>query len=116
MKIPRWLNLANLFTLGRLLAVPFAVQAILQGEHQRALVIVFIGGMTDAVDGALARRFGMMTSVGAYFDPIVDKIFLSAVYISLAASSGVPPWWLVIEIFARDLLLLVSSAFAMRFL
>jgi len=106
--MPRWLNIANLFTLGRLIAIPFAVQAILAREHQRALVIVLVAGLTDAIDGALARRFGLMTSVGAYFDPIVDKIFLSSVYLSLAAISRVP-WWLVIEIFTRDLLILGSS-------
>jgi len=114
--MPRWLNLANLFTLARLLAVPFAARAILLGEHRRALIIVLAAGLTDAVDGAIARRFGMMTPEGAYLDPVVDKIFLSVVYISLAASSGVPPWWLVGVIFARDFLLLASTAVAMRFL
>lgn len=104
------LNVANLLTLARLLAVPFAVQAILSGEHRRALVIVLVAGLTDTIDGAIARRFGVATTAGAYFDPIVDKIFLSAVYVSLAASSGRPPWWLVIEIFTRDVLILASSA------
>src|SRR5436190_3789868 len=102
--MPRWINIANFFTLARLLAVPFAVQAILAGEHTRALWIVLAAALTDAVDGAIARRFGMMTAAGAYFDPIVDKLFLSAIYISLAIVSTVP-WWLVIEIFTRDLVI-----------
>jgi cardiolipin synthase len=113
--VPRWLNVANLFTLARLAAVPFAVQAILHGEHQRALVIVLAAALTDAIDGALARRFGITTSVGAYFDPITDKIFLSAVYIALAKISSVP-WWLVIEIFLRDFLILAASGAAILFL
>ncbi len=115
MKIPRWANLANLFTLARLLIVPFATQAILQRHPQRALILVLIAGLTDGIDGALARRFGMMTPAGAYFDPIVDKIFLSAVYIALALSSAVP-WWLVAVIFGRDFILLASSLIAMRVL
>ena len=113
--MPRWLNLANLFTLIRLAAVPFAVQAILRQQHDRALTIVLVAGLTDIIDGTLARRFGMATSVGAYFDPITDKIFLSAVYIALATISSVP-WWLVIEIFARDFLILAASGAAILFL
>src|SRR5258705_1121480 len=106
--MPPWLNLANLFTFARLLAAPFAVQAILREQHGRALAIVLVAALTDTIDGALARRFGMATSAGAYFDPIVDKVFLSAVYFSLAIISTVP-WWLVIEIFTRDVLILAAS-------
>lgn len=108
------MNAANLFTLLRLAAVPFAVRAILAGEHVQALLIVGIAAFTDAVDGAIARRFGQVTDAGAYFDPIVDKIFLSAVYISLALIASAP-WWLVIEIFARDLLILALSGAALAF-
>lgn len=113
--VPRWLNIANLLTLARLAAVPFAVRAILSSHHGKALAIVLAAGLSDTVDGALARRFGMTTSVGAYFDPIVDKVFLSAVYISLAMISSVP-WWLVVEIFARDFLILASCGAAILFL
>jgi cardiolipin synthase len=112
--VPRWINIANLFTLVRLACVPFAVQAILRQQHDRALTIVLIGGLTDVIDGTLARRFGMATSVGAYLDPITDKIFLSAVYIALAMISSVP-WWLVIEIFVRDFLILAGSGAAILF-
>jgi cardiolipin synthase len=112
---PPWLNIANLFTLARLAAVPYAVRGILLGQHGRALVIVLAAGLSDTVDGAIARRFGMTTSVGAYLDPIVDKIFLSAVYISLAMIASVP-WWLVVEIFARDFLILASCGVAIVFL
>jgi cardiolipin synthase len=112
--VPRWVNAANLFTLLRLTLVPFAVRAILTGQHERALTLVLIAGLTDVIDGTLARHFGMATSVGAYFDPIVDKCFLSAVYISLAVVSKVPRW-LVIEIFTRDVLILGACGAAMLF-
>lgn len=88
--------------------------AILAGRHGRALALVLAAGLTDTIDGALARRFGMATETGAYLDPIVDKIFLSAVYISLARISVVP-WWLVIEIFSRDILILALCAAALLF-
>jgi cardiolipin synthase len=114
-RVPRWLNIANLLTLARLACVPFAVQAILRQQHERALAIVLAAALTDTIDGALARRFGMATNVGAYLDPITDKIFLSAVYIALAKISSVP-WWLVIEIFARDFLILAASGASILFL
>src|SRR5258708_36898236 len=98
-EVPPWLNAANLFTLVRLAAVPFAVQAILLQHHGRALAIVLAAGLTDAVAGALARRFGMATSVGAYLDPIVDKLFLSAISTPLASLPSVR-CWLYIEIFS----------------
>jgi cardiolipin synthase len=113
--VPRWLNLANLFTLLRLVCVPFAAAAILRGDHGRALWIVLAAGLTDAIDGALARRFGMATAAGAYFDPIVDKLFLNCVYIALGAISSVPGW-LVIEILARDILILTGAGVAILFL
>ena len=114
-RVPHWINLANLFTLVRMACVPFAVHAILREQHGRALAIVLVGGVTDIIDGTLARRFGMATSVGAYLDPITDKIFLSAVYICLAAISSVP-WWLVIEIFSRDFLILAGCGAAILLL
>lgn len=115
MLAPRWLNVPNLFTLARLAAVPFAVRDILTSQHGWALVIVLVAGLSDAIDGTIARRFGMATRVGAYLDPIVDKIFLSAVYISLAMI-GTVPWWLVVEIFTRDFLILAACGVAILFL
>jgi len=106
--MPDWINIANLFTLGRLLAVPFAALDILAGNHTRALTIVLVAALTDVIDGTLARRLGVATNAGAFLDPIVDKIFLSAVYICLAMISTVP-WWLVVEIFTRDAIILASS-------
>jgi cardiolipin synthase len=97
-----------------LAAAPFAVYSILTGRHDRALAIVLAGGLTDTIDGALARRFGSATEAGAYLDPIVDKIFLSAVYITLA-QIGAVPWWLVIGIFSRDFLILSLCGAAILF-
>ena len=64
--VPRWVNAANLLTLLRLGLVPFAVSAILAGQHGRALSLVLIAGLTDTIDGTLARHFGMATTVGAF--------------------------------------------------
>jgi cardiolipin synthase len=112
--VPSWVNLPNLITLLRLAAVPFAVNAILAMRHDVALAIVLAAGLTDTIDGALARRLGTATEAGAYLDPIVDKIFLSAVYITLA-QIGAVTWWLVIGIFARDFLILAICGAALLF-
>ncbi len=103
------LKLPNLLTLVRLASVPFVVQRILAGDHTSALALFLLAAVTDALDGFLARRFKQTTRTGAYFDPITDKIFLSAAYIALAAAAQVP-WWIVILIFARDVLIVSGAA------
>ena len=69
-------NAPNLFTLLRLVLTPFVAAAILHGQFGRAIILFFVAGASDAIDGFLARRFGASTAVGAYFDPIADKILL----------------------------------------
>lgn len=111
----RWWNPANLFTLARLLLAPLVFLEIVRGEAFRALAIFAIAAVTDLIDGALARHFGFATPGGAYFDPIVDKILLSGVYLALAAV-GVVPWWLVAIIFGRDLFILGGSCVIVIFI
>jgi len=66
------------------------------------------------MDGLLARRFGIVTRVGAYFDPVADKILLVVVYLSLGAARAIP-WWMVVLVFARDLLILGMAAYGLLF-
>ncbi|MCI0365698.1 MAG: CDP-alcohol phosphatidyltransferase family protein [Phycisphaerales bacterium] len=96
-----------------MLSIPFLVQAILNRQVRIALAILFFAALTDAIDGALARRFGMATGAGAYFDPIADKLLLSAVYVSLAVAGSVPVW-LVVLVFSRDAIILAAAAVALR--
>ena len=81
--MPRWFNLANFFTLFRLILVPYVVGAILDGRHSRALELFFVAAVTDGIDGVLARTYGMATQVGAYLDPIADKCLLSGIFLAL---------------------------------
>lgn len=101
------MNVANLFTLVRLLLAPVVIQAILDGRHVAALAIFAAAAATDYLDGAAARRFGWATQAGAYLDPIADKVLLSGVFLALAAARLVP-WWLVGIIFGRDLFILLG--------
>ena len=107
-------NLPNLFTLVRLLLAPFVAADILHGHYARALVLLFLAGVSDALDGFLARRLGESTRVGAYFDPIADKILLSVVYVSLGIA-GAAPWWMVGMVFGRDVLILAMAACGLLF-
>src|SRR6266545_1357783 len=70
------LSIPNLITLGRILLVPVVVWAITAGELRIAFVLFLAAGISDAVDGFLAKRFGMATELGAYLDPLADKAML----------------------------------------
>jgi len=107
--MPRWFNVPNLFTILRLILAPVVIQAILDGRHQAALAVFAAAAVTDVLDGATARHFGMATQTGAYLDPIADKCLLSGVFLALAAA-GIVPWWLVGIIFGRDLYIVLGVA------
>jgi cardiolipin synthase len=108
------LNLPNLVTLARLILAPFVAIDILNGRYGRAIILCFLAGITDVFDGLLARRFGEPTQVGAYFDPIADKILLSVVYVALGVAHAIP-WWMVAVVFGRDVLILAMSACGLLF-
>jgi len=108
--MPRWVNLANLFTLLRLVLVPFIIVAIIQGNHIWALVLFACAAITDIMDGATARHFGLTTQAGAYLDPIADKCLLSGVFLALGLAELVPHWFVAV-IFGRDLYILCAVGF-----
>jgi len=93
---------------------PFVVLAILDGRYARAIVLFFIAGVTDAVDGSIARKLGQSTRAGAYLDPIADKLLLAAIYVSLGVTHDIP-WWMVALVFARDILILAMAAYGLMF-
>ena len=106
-------NLPNFFTVIRLLLTPFILEALWKFQFRKALVLVLIAGATDALDGYLARQFGWTTRLGAYLDPIADKLLLVSVYIMLGVDRAIP-YWLVWVVLGRDVLILamVGIAFA----
>jgi cardiolipin synthase len=108
--MPRWVNVANLLTVLRLLLVPFVILAILNGNHIRALALFAGAAVTDALDGIAARELGSPTRLGAYLDPIADKCLLSGVFLALAVAH-LAPRWLVVLVFGRDLYILAAAAF-----
>src|SRR5260370_36396627 len=87
----RLVSIPNLITLGRILLVPVVVWAITAGEMRVAFILFLAAGISDAVDGFLAKRFGMGTELGAYLDPLADKAMLVSIYIALGIIEAVPP-------------------------
>ncbi|MBP2314015.1 CDP-alcohol phosphatidyltransferase family protein [Azospirillum soli] len=95
------MSIPNIITFGRILIVPVAVYFILAGELGVAFWLFVGAGISDAVDGAVARMFRARTVLGAYLDPIADKALLVSVYVSLG-HVGELPLWLVILVVFRD--------------
>jgi len=112
--MPPWLNLANLFTLVRLLLTPIVIGAIVEGRHGLALAVFFLAALTDVLDGWAARRRAASTSAGAYFDPIADKCLMSGVFVALAAAAMIP-WWVVALVLGRDLYIVLGALILMAF-
>jgi len=108
------LTAANFATLVRLILAPFVCADILHGHYGRAIILCFIAGFTDVIDGLLARRLGGGSRVGAYFDPIADKILLSVIYVALGLAHAIP-WWMVCIVFGRDILILGMAAYGLLF-
>ena len=98
------MTIPNLISIGRLLLVPLIVWLIVAGQHHLAFWVFVIAGISDAVDGFLARQFDLRSDLGAYLDPIADKALLVSIYISLAYVEAIPPW-LAILVVSRDLLI-----------
>src|SRR5450830_1613361 len=107
------LNIPNLITLGRILLVPIVVWAIASGTMWIAFVLFVGAGVSDAVDGFLAKRFNMTTVLGAYLDPLADKALIVSIYLTLGIN-GFIPRWLVIMVVSRDIM--IVGAFMLSWL
>jgi cardiolipin synthase (CMP-forming) len=101
------LNLPNLITIARILLVPVIVWAITSGEMLFAFLLFLAAGLSDAVDGFLAKRFGMTSEFGSYLDPLADKALIVSIYVALGISEALPRW-LVILVVSRDIMIVAA--------
>ena len=102
---PLFASLPNLISLARLGAVPAITAMIASGAWVEAFAIFVVAGVSDAVDGYLAKRFNLQTELGAYLDPLADKALLITMYVALAVV-GVLPATLAILVVFRDVLII----------
>lgn len=104
-------HLPNLLTAARLVAGFFAFREILAMQFVPALILAVAAGITDVLDGYLARRFGWTSRLGAWSDPVADKILLSGAFLCLGAVGAVPAW-VVYVVLGRDVWILAGAALA----
>ncbi len=100
-------NLPNFITLARMLMTPLAVMMIISQRFLPAFLIFILAGVSDGVDGFIAKRFGLRTELGAYLDPLADKALLISIYVSLAIYAGLPAW-IAITVVSRDVMILMA--------
>ncbi len=98
------MTLPNMISLARLLSVPFNIWLIMIDHWRLALIVFCLAGLSDAVDGFLAKKFNMQSRLGRYLDPIADKVLLVSMFIVLGVQGDLP-LWLVILVVSRDMLL-----------
>jgi cardiolipin synthase len=103
------MNIPNFLTLLRILLVPVVVIFLMQGAFLKALIVLVISGLTDALDGFLARILNQQTVLGSYLDPIADKALLAGCFVTMSIKSIIPGWFTVIVI-SRDLIILIGIA------
>ena len=100
--MPIWIP--NAITIARLIAVPIFVLLLLWGNKEAAVWVFFAAGLSDALDGFLAKRFDAASELGAYLDPIADKALLLATFVTLGWLGQVP-LWLVAAVVLRDIVI-----------
>jgi cardiolipin synthase len=100
-------NLPNLVTLARMLMTPLAVLMITSQRFMPAFLVFILAGVSDAIDGFIARNFDLRTELGAYLDPLADKALLISIYVSLAIYAGLPAW-IAITVVSRDVMILFA--------
>ena len=102
------LTLPNQITFLRLGLLPVYFILIFYGRYQWALGLLLVAGLSDALDGQVARRLNQKSELGTFLDPIADKLLLSGSFLILAFNQRIP-WWLTILVLARDLFIVVIA-------
>ncbi len=104
-------TVANQLTLLRMALAPLLVVLVLSGQHGWALGVFVLAGISDALDGMIARRGGQQTTLGAMLDPIADKVLMGGAYVALTWANSVTcaiPVWLTVTLLSRDAIIVVT--------
>jgi len=109
MKLSQLLTAPNQLTLLRMMFLPFIVIKLVEGHYSLALILFVLAGMSDGLDGLLARTLKQQTILGQYLDPIADKLLLSTVFMVLSILHKIP-WKFTVVVFSRDISILLASA------
>jgi cardiolipin synthase len=108
-KLSQILSAPNQLTLMRMMFVPFIVIKLVEGHYSSALILFVLAGLSDGLDGLLARTLKQQTVLGQYLDPIADKLLLSTMFMVLSILHKIP-WKFTVVVFSRDITILLASA------
>jgi cardiolipin synthase len=100
------LNIPNALSALRLVGVPVFLWAILAEHDVIALLTLMVSGVSDYLDGKIARRFGLVSRLGELLDPLADRLYIATTLLGLAWREIIP-WWLVLALVGREVLLAV---------
>lgn len=105
------MNIPNSLTILRILLIPCYVGLLVYGRFDQALIVLIVAGITDALDGAIARITNQHTKLGAVLDPLADKLLLTSGFITLSLIHLIPSW-VTILVVSRDLILMLGTVVA----
>jgi cardiolipin synthase (CMP-forming) len=108
-KLSQLLTAPNQLTLLRMMFLPFVVIKLVEGHYTVALTLFVLAGLSDGLDGLLARTLKQQTVLGQYLDPIADKLLLSTMFMVLSILHKIP-WKFTVVVFSRDISILLASA------
>jgi cardiolipin synthase len=108
-KASQLLTFPNQLTLLRMMFVPFIINNMVGGHYRWALILFVLAGISDGLDGLLARTLKQQTTLGQYLDPIADKLLLSTMFLVLSILHKIP-WKFTVLVFSRDISILCASA------
>jgi cardiolipin synthase (CMP-forming) len=103
------LNLPNCLTLIRILTIPIFLEFLAYHLYGEALAVFILGGVTDFLDGLIARKMKQQTALGAYLDPVADKLLVITSFVMLSVIEGIP-MWLAVVVVVRDILIVIGYA------
>lgn len=109
MKFSQLLTAPNQLTLLRMVFLPFIILHLVSGHYFWALTLFVLAGLSDGLDGLLARTLKQQTKIGQYLDPIADKLLLSTIFLVLSVLHKIP-WKFTVLVFSRDICILAVSA------
>lgn len=102
------MTIPNMLTALRIVLVPALITFLLDGNFRAALTVFLVAGVSDALDGFIARRFNQQSRLGSFLDPLADKLLVVTSSLVLAAI-GQLPWWLALVIVGRDLVIVAGA-------
>jgi cardiolipin synthase (CMP-forming) len=108
MNLRQILTAPNTLTLLRMIFVPFIVINLVKNDYQWALRLFVLAGLSDCLDGLLARKLQQQTLLGQYLDPIADKLLMSTMFLVLSIGHRIP-WKYTVVVFSRDISILLVS-------